>query len=151
MIHGDRRLACECAPSPLKRAASIMRWALLGMVVLTSPVRAGDFDSRLRASPSSLARNAADQQFVQQQAQIARTLARVEESRRLNAQSHVRLASPPRLDLAAPRKGVGHAAHAQRYAQDLDQFSDRLRALEAQRRTLGEALTARRMQQTQDD
>ena len=155
MIHGDWRTRVEmCGARPARRVASHgswavgMRWMLLAIAAFGSPVWAGDF--QIRSTQALLTRNAQDQQFVQGQAQSAQTLARIEESRRLNQQSYVRLPIAPRVDLV-PREEHAGSARTQTYAQELDQFAGRLRELETQRRALVQTQSARRTQRTQED
>ena len=121
---------------------------LLAIALFGSPVCAGDF--RIRSTQSLLSRNAQDQQFVQNQAQSAQTLARIEESRRLNQQSYVRLPAVPRVDLVT-REGYAGSARMQTHAEALDPFEDRLRDLETQRRALVQKLSTQRTQRTQED
>jgi len=121
---------------------------LLASAALVCPVSAGDFP--VRSAQSSLARNALDQQFVQGQAQMAQTLLRIEESRRLNQQSYVRLLPAARVDLM-PREEYAAPERAQKYAQELQQLSDRLRELETQRKALVQMQSTRRTLPILDD
>ena len=155
MIHGDWVTRAEmCGGRLVRRAASHgsraagIRWMLLAIAVLGSPVWAGDF--QIRSTQALLSRNAQDQQFVQNQAQSAQTRARIEESRRLNQQSYVRLPTAPRVDLL-PREEYAGSARTQTHAEELDQFAGRLRELETQRRALVQMLSTHRAQRTQED
>ena len=120
----------------------------MAMAALVCPVAAGDF--QIRSAQSSLARNAQDQQFVQGQAQSAQTLLRIEESRRLNQQSYVRLLPSARVELV-PREVDAGPARAQMYAEQLRQLSDRLSELETERRTLVQMQSTRRTRPIQED
>ena len=121
---------------------------LLASAALVCPVAAGDF--QVRSAQSSLSRNGLDQQFVQGEAQSAQTLLRIEESRRLNQQSYVRLLPAARVDLMTREEYAG-PERAQKYAQELQQLSDRLRELETQRKALVQMRSTRRTLPILDD
>ena len=141
MIHGHaRRAPAPRAPARAQdgRAAvaatpartPVLCCALLcaGLLGLPACVLATD-------AQSMLGRVRQDQQFLQQQTQVAQTLLSVERSRMLNSQSEIRLLPSPRFELIRREASTGDG-RIEQYRSELDRLSARARALEAQRRSL---------------
>jgi hypothetical protein len=125
----------------------MLRFVFLCIAFAGIPVWAAEVDVlRLK---SNFDRNAQEQTFVRQQMQLTQGLLRAEESRRLVAQSYIRLQPASRLDplrreVDAPSAGV------RPQQEDLDLLAGRYRDLEQQRRRLIQTLSTQVHQREHD-
>ena len=132
-----------------KMRSGRLQHVVLYIALLGSPAWAADTALQLRRAQSSPARVAQDQQFVYQQAQIAQTLLRVEESRRLVTQSPTELLPPPRFELIQ-RDERASSLRVQQFQEELDRLHARYRELDDQRRWLDQTRNTRMLQRIED-